>query len=82
MPKARGRDEAPQTYPANPPPMRPAEIVHLKGDERLEEITIFETKRPKEERSRVVEVREDRDRNEGNLKRGQCPHLLSKMRLV
>ena len=41
MPKARERYVAPQTYPANPPPMRPTEIVHLKGDERLEEITAF-----------------------------------------
>ena len=70
MPKARGRDEAPQTYPANPPPMKPAEIVHLKGNERLEEITSFETKKPKEERSRVVEVREDRNRNKEKPKKG------------
>ena len=42
----------------------------MTGNERLEEITTFETKKkPKEERTRVVEVRDERDRNKEKPKK-------------
>ena len=49
---------------------KPTEIVELTGNERVEEITTFETKkRPKQERTRVVEVRDERDRNKEKPKK-------------
>ena len=69
MQKARDKGQGPQNYPAHPPPLKPAAIVHLRGDERLEEITTFETRRPKEVKPRVVKVSDDRARREEEPKR-------------
>ena len=57
MQKARDEGQVPQN----------AEILQLRCDERLEEITTFETRRPKEEKPRVVKVRDDRARREEKL---------------
>ena len=70
MSKVRGQTPVPPIYPARPPPMKPTEIVELTGNERLEEITTFETKKkPKDERTRRVEVRDERDRNKEKPKK-------------
>ena len=69
MSKGRGQTPAPPIYPARPPPPKPTETIELTGNEQLEEITSFETKKPKEERTRVVEVRDERDRNKEKPKK-------------
>ena len=71
MSKGRGQTPVPPIYPARPPPPKPTETIELTGNERLEEITTFETKKkPKEERTRRVEVRDERDRNKEKPKKG------------
>ena len=69
MSKGRGQTPVPPIYPARPPPPKPTETIELTGNEQLEEITSFETKKPKEERTRVVEVRDERDRNKEKPKK-------------
>ena len=59
MQKGRDQGPVPPIYPANPPPRKPTEIIELTGHERLEEITTFETRRPKEVKSRVVNPLDD-----------------------
>ena len=69
--KGRGQTPVPPIYPARPPPPKPTEVIELTGNERLEEITTFETKKkPKEERTRRVEVRDEHDRNKEKPKKG------------
>ena len=67
--KGRGQTPVPPIYPARPPPPKPRGHG-LTGTEGLEEITSFETKKPTEERTRRVEVRDERDRNKEKPKKG------------
>ena len=70
MSKGRGQTPVPPIYPARPPPPKPTETIELTGKERLEEITFETKKKPKEERARRVEVRDERDRNKEKPKKG------------
>ncbi len=95
MQLARDKGMVPQQYPVHPPPQRPAEVVHLKGDEELEEISTFGTRKPKEKhraetagdrerkevRARVAKVKEDRARKEEKPREDQSLRLNLMMRL-